>query len=86
MPPATAPEVETARRRLVAWMRWYMRAHPEDCGTQVALAARVGVSQGNVSQWFKPGSRRLPGLEALLSIKKLVGVPIDVMLGTEPPL
>jgi hypothetical protein len=83
--PATAHEIEEARRRLVAWIKWYMRAHPHDCGTQVAVAQKLGVTQGAVSLWFKVGSKRLPDFETLLSIRKLIGVPIDVLLGTDPP-
>lgn len=84
--PATAQEVEAARQRFVAWLKWYMRNHPDDCGTQLAIAPKLGVTQGNVSAWFRPGSKRLPGFATLLSIKKLLGVPLDVMLGTEPPV
>lgn len=82
--PATTHEIEEARRRLVLWLRWYMRGHQE-CSTQEALAKHLGITQGNVSFWFKPGSRRLPGFQALLSIKKLVNVPLDVLLGVDPP-
>lgn len=82
--PATAHEIEEARRHLVSWLRWFMRGHPE-CATQNALAERLGMTQGNVSVWFKAGSKRLPGFEALLSIKKLVNVPLDVLIGVDPP-
>lgn len=82
--PATAHEIEEARRRLVLWLRWYMRGHP-DCATQDALAKQLGVTQGNVSFWFKAGSKRLPKFQALVSIRKLLGVPLDVLLGVEPP-
>lgn len=83
--PATANEIEEARRHLVAWVRWFMANPRNDCDTQVKLAAKLGVTQGAVSIWFKAGSRRLPDFETLLSIKKLVGIPLDVLLGTDPP-
>ena len=82
--PATAQEIEDARRRLVAWLKWFMRGHPE-CSTQEALAKQLGVTQGNVSFWFKAGSQRLPGLPTLLSIRRLIGVPLDVLVGVDPP-
>ena len=62
-----------------------MRNPANDCGTQVRLAEKLGVTQGAISLWFKPGSRRLPDFETLLSIKKLLGVPLDVLVGTDPP-
>jgi hypothetical protein len=82
---ATPTEIEAARRRLVAWLKWYMRGHPEDAGTQLALAKRLGVSGPAVTYWFRAGSTRLPDFETLLSIKKLINVPLDVLLGTDPP-
>lgn len=82
---ATPHEIETARRRLVAWLKWYMRGHPDEVGTQLALSKKLGVSGPAVTYWFRAGSTRLPDFETLLSIKKLIGVPIDVLLGTDPP-
>jgi hypothetical protein len=82
--PATDHELEEARRHLVLWLRYYMRGHA-DCATQDALAKKLGITQGNVSVWFKAGSKRLPGFAALLSIKKLVNVPLDILLGVDPP-
>jgi hypothetical protein len=82
---ATPAEIEAARRRLVAWLKWYMRGHPEEVGTQLALAKKLGVSGPAVTYWFRAGSTRLPDFETLLSIKKLIGVPLDVLIGTEPP-
>ena len=49
------------------------------------LANKVGVTQGAVSLWFRPGSRRLPDFETLLGIRKLLRVPLDVLVGTDPP-
>ena len=82
---ATPQEIEAARRRLVAWLRWYMKNPANHCETQLALAKKLGVSGPAVTYWFRAGSSRLPDFETLLSIKKLVGVPIDVLVGTDPP-
>lgn len=83
--PATAHEIEQARRRLVAWLRWFMANPRNNVPTQLALAKAIGVSGPAVTYWFRPGSTRLPDFETLLSIKKLIGVPLDVLLGTDPP-
>lgn len=82
---ATGQEIESARRRLVAWLRWYMANPSNHVPTQLALAKALGVSGPAVTYWFRAGSTRLPDFETLLSIKKLVGVPLDVLLGTDPP-
>jgi hypothetical protein len=82
---ATSNEIEKARRHLIAWLRWYMANPRNNVATQVALAKAIGVSGPAVTYWFRAGSTRLPDFETLLSIKKLIGVPLDVLLGTDPP-
>ena len=87
LPPtqATPAEIESARRRLVAWLRWFMRAHPDRAGSQLALAELLGVTGPAVTYWFQAGSTRLPTLPILLSIRKTLGVPLDVLLNADPP-
>lgn len=83
--PATDYELEEARRHLVAWIQWFMKNPKNDCGTQTKLGEKLGVDQSTVSLWFKTGSKRLPDFGPLMSIKKLLKVPLDVLLGTDPP-
>lgn len=82
---ATDDEIEQARRHLHAWLKWWMANPRNRCETQIALAEALGITGPAITYWFQAGSTRLPGMPALLSIKKLLRVPLDVLLSTDPP-
>lgn len=83
--PATPKEIEDARRNLVAWIRWLMAKYPEKAANDAALARAVGVSGPAIHYWFKTGSTRLPSFTSLLALKKIYGIPLDMLLGSPPP-
>jgi hypothetical protein len=38
-----------------------------------------------VSSWFDPGSDRAPSFENLVAIRELTGLPLDLMICSDPP-
>lgn len=83
--PVTETEIHVASKRVIAWIRWWMRNHPQDAPDQKTLAKALGVSDSAVSAWLRPNATRLPDTLTLMSLKKLTGIPIDVLLSTDPP-
>jgi hypothetical protein len=78
-------DLQKARRRFVAWLRWYMEHYPEEAPSQAALARRMGVAKAAITYLFVPGSARAPAFKTLLAAKALLGMSIDQLLFTDPP-
>jgi hypothetical protein len=82
-----APEdVQRARRRFIAWIRWYMELYPDEVPNQATLARRLGVTKAAVTYLLDPNSSRAPSFSTLLATKALMGgMSIDTLLFTDPP-
>lgn len=80
-------EVELAARRLKDWLRWLRDNHPEDIPTQGALAKKLGISEGGMSQWLASGSTRAFQFRYVLAIRRLLQdyFPLDYLLDHDPP-
>ncbi|HET9553178.1 MAG TPA: hypothetical protein VFP50_09445 [Anaeromyxobacteraceae bacterium] len=85
-PAAIAAETERARRNLVGWLIWFRTARSDVATSDAELARRLGgITGAAVHYWFKPGSTRLPSFRNLVAIKMLYGVPLEVLLFSDPP-
>jgi hypothetical protein len=78
-------DAEIARRRFIAWLEWFMRTYPEIAPTKVALARGLGITHSAVSQLLNPQQNRAPDFKTLVAAKLLLKLPIDALLGTDPP-
>ena len=78
-------EVQRARTRFVAWLRWYMTAYPEKAPSQNALARLLGITSAGMSYLFETNSTRLPRFDTLLAARRVLGFSLDYMLFNDPP-
>jgi hypothetical protein len=87
-PALMAPEdVQRARRRFIAWIRWYMDMYPDEIPSQTTLARRLGITPAAVTYLLDPAGTRAPAFATLLAAKALLGgISIDTMLFTDPPV
>lgn len=84
VPPTLEEEVESGRAHFVAWLRWYQAMYPA-ASTNEALAKLLRVSRAAVSMLLKPGAKRTPDFETLASVRKLLNIPYDSLLRSDPP-
>jgi transcriptional regulator with XRE-family HTH domain len=78
-------DVQAARKRFVAWIRWYMDWHQADVPNESALARKLGVTPAAVHYLLAKDSVRLPSFETLLAARAIIGMSIDALLFTDPP-
>jgi hypothetical protein len=78
--------VQRARDNFVGWLRWYRATHPDVVPTQNALAKALGITAGALTQLLAQGSTRSPQFKTLVGARNLLGMPIDALLFTPPPL
>lgn len=83
--PMSPQDVQLARKRFVAWIRWYMDWHSADVPNESALARKLGVTPAAVHYLLAKDSVRLPSFETLLAARAIIGMPIDTLLMTDPP-
>jgi hypothetical protein len=91
--PTLEQDVEQARARFVAWIRWFMdrgwrlTTPPRDkAPTQRTLAKDLGFSgHGGLSMLLNPNNPRAPDFKTLVAARRLLGLPFDVILRTDPP-
>jgi hypothetical protein len=84
-PHMTPTDPADARKKWVAWVRWYLDTHPKDVPTKTELAKRLKVVKSALTPLLDPSGTRAPSFETLVASSNLTGAPIDVMLRTEPP-
>jgi hypothetical protein len=77
--------VQQARDNFVGWVRWYFDTHRDEVPTLGALAKKLGITGGALTQLMAAGSRRAPQFKTLVGARRLTGVPIDALLFTAPP-
>lgn len=81
--PLSDQEASRARAHLNNWLRYHMAATGLD---QQALARRLGVTKGLITQWFTAeGAKGLPSFYSLLAIAKELDLPLDILLSRDPP-
>ncbi len=78
-------DVKVARDRVVGWLRWYMKTHPDEIPSQEALATKMGLTGAAVSLLLKAGSDRTPDFPTLMAIKDVTHLGYDALLLTDPP-
>lgn len=83
---AKSQGVQQARDNFVRWLLWYRETHPDELPTQGALAKRLGITAGALTQLLADGSTRAPQFKTLVGARNLTGMPIDALLFTPAPV
>jgi hypothetical protein len=78
--------VQRARDNFVGWLNWYRGTHPDVVPTQGAFAKALGITAGALTQLLAEGSSRAPQFKTLVGARNLLGMPIDALLFTPPPV
>lgn len=82
---ALEDDIQRARDRFAAWLRWYLATHPKEAESQNELARRLGTAGATLTYLLERGSTRTPSFKTLLAARKLTEMPIDVLLFGDPP-
>jgi hypothetical protein len=84
--PTLEQDVEQARARFVAWLKWYMRTYPEKAPTVRAFAKELGFrGHGGLSMLLDEKRQRAPDFKTLVAARRILGFPFDVLLRSDPP-
>lgn len=78
-------DINRAKARLAAWLRWYLATYSEKYSSQNSLADALGISRPTLVYILERGSSRTASIPTLVRIKRLTGISIDTLLFTDPP-
>jgi hypothetical protein len=83
--PTLEHDVQAARDRFVAWMRWYMKMYPKKAPTITALAELLGFSSHSGLTQLLNSPTRLPDFRTVIAARERLGIPLDSLLRDDPP-
>ncbi len=70
-----------ARRRAVAWLKWWWAQHENEYPSRASLARALKLTPPALTFVWKDA--RKVGLDFVLNISRLTGVPLDTLVGRE---
>lgn len=84
--PTLEADIEQARRRFIAWVRWFLDTYPDRVKGQADLAEKIGISQPSLSLILTEArGKRCPSMETLIGFERFTGIAIQALLHTDPP-